>query len=91
MATPENGETHSNNSVSVFDHFWRLALKGLRQIFPSCKNQSSDLDRELFDGFHWRTITLTHCCIQYRNQSFDFHYKTNDWFLYEMHYWVEIG
>ena len=28
--TPQNGQTYSNNSsVSVFDHFVRLALKGL--------------------------------------------------------------
>ena len=38
VPTSQNGETHSNNSsaisrrycLSVFDHFARLALKGLR-------------------------------------------------------------
>ena len=27
--TPQNGQTHSNNCLSVFDHFVGLALKGL--------------------------------------------------------------
>ena len=28
--TPQNGQTHSNNCLSVFDHFVGLAFKGLR-------------------------------------------------------------
>ena len=27
MPTPQNGQTHSSNCLSVFDHFGRLALK----------------------------------------------------------------
>ena len=30
-------------------------------------------------------------CISYRNQSFDLHCKSNDWFLYEMQHWPKIG
>ena len=30
-------------------------------------------------------------CISYRNQSFDLHCKSNDWFLYEMLRRVEMG
>ena len=29
-------------------------------------------------------------CVSYRNQSFDFHSKSNDWFLYEMQRWTEM-
>ena len=28
--TPQNGQTHPNNSLGAFDHFVGLALKGLR-------------------------------------------------------------
>ena len=28
--TPQNGQTHSNSCLSVFDHFVGLAFKGLR-------------------------------------------------------------
>ena len=31
------------------------------------------------------------CCIPYRNQSFDLHCKSNDWFLYEIEHWAEMG
>ena len=31
------------------------------------------------------------CCIAYRTQSFDLQRKSNDWFLYEMQRWVEMG
>ena len=31
------------------------------------------------------------CCIPYRNQSFDLHRKSNDWFLYEIEHWTEMG
>ena len=30
------------------------------------------------------------CCILYRNQSFDFHCKSNDWFLYGMPHLAEM-
>ena len=29
--------------------------------------------------------------VSYRNHSFDFFSKSNDWFLYEMQHWAEIG
>ena len=31
------------------------------------------------------------CCISYRNQSFDLHSKSNDWCLYEMLHWADMG
>ena len=33
MPTPQNGQTHSNNLLTVFDHFVGLALKGLNTPF----------------------------------------------------------
>ena len=37
-------------------------------------------------------LTLSaQCCVLYRNQSFNLHYKSNDWFQYEMQHWVEMG
>ena len=34
---------------------------------------------------------FAHCFISYRNQSFNVQYKSNEWFLYEMHFWDEMG
>ena len=31
------------------------------------------------------------CCVSYRNQSYDLHCKSNDWFLYETQHWAETG
>ena len=31
-ANPQNGQTHSNNCLSVFDHFVGLVLKGLKVL-----------------------------------------------------------
>ena len=31
------------------------------------------------------------CSISYRKQSFDLHSKSNNWFLYEMQHWAEVG
>ena len=31
------------------------------------------------------------CYIPHKNQSFDFQYKTNDSFLYEMQHWTEMS
>ena len=36
-------------------------------------------------------ITVAFSCISYRNQLFDFLCKSNDWFLYQMQHWAEIG
>ena len=36
MQTPKNGQTHSNNCLSLFDYFWGLVLKGL--IKDPCRN-----------------------------------------------------
>ena len=32
----------------------------------------------------------TNCFIPYKNQSFNLHCISNDWFLHEMHHWVEM-
>ena len=37
MATPQNCQTHSNNCLNVFDHFERLALKGLKCLLKPLK------------------------------------------------------
>ena len=34
---------------------------------------------------------LAQRCISYGNQSFDLNCKSNDWFLYEMQHWAEMG
>ena len=31
------------------------------------------------------------CCVSYRNQSFFFLCKTNDWFLYETQHFIKMG
>ena len=31
------------------------------------------------------------CFISYRTQLFDLLYKSNDWFLYKMQHWAEMG
>ena len=36
-------------------------------------------------------ITVAFSCISYRNQLFGFLCKSNDWFLYQMQHWAEIG
>ena len=33
---------------------------------------------------------LVQCCISYRNQSFDFPFKINGWFLYEIQHGTEV-
>ena len=30
-------------------------------------------------------------CVSHKNRSFNFQYKPDDWFLYELQYWVEMG
>ena len=42
--------------------------------------------------FYFRTQPISvQCCISYRNQSFDLHCKSNNWFQYEEDRWAERG
>ena len=34
---------------------------------------------------------LAQCFISHRNQSFDLQRKSNEWFLYEIQHWVDMG
>ena len=55
MPIPQNGQTHSHNlptnCFSVFDHFVKLALKGLKCVKNDIKN--------VYDSFNW--ISNEHC------------------------------
>ena len=43
-------------------------------------------------NFHFNAFQSisAHCCISYRNHSFDLASKSNDWFLYEMQHWATL-
>ena len=58
----------------------------MRFNFAYPKNMLPNLNLRALD-----LAIIAQCCISYKNQSFDLHYNSNDWFLYEMQHWAEMG
>ena len=81
--TPQNGQTHSNNSLSVFDHFVGLAIRGLRLNLENIAERCAILRCSIY---HILLRNISKCSYIYTyNITILFwnwnHCSTNEWYL----------
>ena len=61
-------------------------------MVPLWKIETNEDETNKYAIYHQHNQPISsQYCVSYKNQSVVLFSKTNDWFLYEMQYWAEMG